>query len=151
MSGPKVFEWSLPPPPPSMLRTLCLPCTNMPLHIPHIHTMETAMPMPLMLICIDTTVNILNMYILSTESAERLIRHRKRLKSIESGDGPSSREELMQRFECGDDTLEHPHHKQVLDLITWQIGIMDAKWCIKPRSTVGLRSTLQHIPTIHIL
>lgn len=29
----------------------------------------------------------------------------------------------------------------LFDLIAWHIGVLDAKWYVKSRSTVGLRST----------
>lgn len=127
-------EWS---PPPLLSPTLVstLQFANMPLHTPHIGTMGMFVVMPLMLMCIDTTINILHMYILFTELAGILHGCRKRLKNIESENGLSSRKEVMKRFECKDDTLEHPHHKQVLDLVAWHIGVTDDNWYLKPKST----------------
>lgn len=54
--------------------------------------MKITMTMLSMLTCIGTTINILNVDILS-------------------------KEEMMQRFKSEDDTVEHPHYKQTLDLV----------------------------------
>lgn len=34
-----------------------------------------------------------------------------------------------------EDDIEHPHNKQVMDLVVWRVGVFDDRWYIKPRST----------------
>lgn len=43
--------------------------------------------------------------------------------------------------------MEHPHVKQILDIITWHIGVLDARWYVKPRSTCWFDEYLFNIYT----
>ena len=39
------------------------------------------------------------------------------------------------RYEPDEEEFEHMHVKQVYDLLAWHIGVEDARWYVKPRST----------------
>ena len=41
----------------------------------------------------------------------------------------------MRRHEFEEDTLEYPHIKQIFDVLAWHIGVENARWYVKPRST----------------
>ena len=46
-----------------------------------------------------------------------------------------------------DDTLEYPHEKHILDLVTWHTHGLDTKWYVKPRSTCWFEEYLFNIYT----
>ena len=48
---------------------------------------------------------------------------------------------------CGveEDELEHPHDKQIFDLLAWHAGVMDNIWYVKPRSTCWFEEYLFNI------
>ena len=46
-----------------------------------------------------------------------------------------------------DEDLEHPHVKQVFDLLPWHIGLENARWYVKPRSTCWFEEYLFNIYT----
>lgn len=35
----------------------------------------------------------------------------------------------------GENGLEHPHNKQLTNVVAWLVGVMNDHWYIKPRST----------------
>ena len=43
--------------------------------------------------------------------------------------------------------MEHPHVKQIFELLAWHIGVMDARWYVKPRSTCWFEEYLFNIYT----
>jgi hypothetical protein len=53
----------------------------------------------------------------------------------------------LRRRDEEEDALEHPHVKQMVDLIAWHIGAIDAKWYVKPRSTCWFDEYLINIYT----
>ena len=53
----------------------------------------------------------------------------------------------MSRHEHEEEGLEHLHVKQVLDLLAWHIGVVDARWYVKPRSTCWFEEHLFNIYT----
>ena len=46
-----------------------------------------------------------------------------------------------------DDDLEHPHVKQVFDLLAWHAHVLHARWYVKPRSTCWFEEYLFNIYT----
>ena len=46
-----------------------------------------------------------------------------------------------------EEEMEHPHVKQILDIITWHIGVLDARWYVKPKSTCWFEEYLFNIYT----
>ena len=46
-----------------------------------------------------------------------------------------------------DITMEHAHVKQIFDLVAWHIGVLNAKWYVKPRSTCWFNEYLFNIYT----
>ena len=46
-----------------------------------------------------------------------------------------------------EEALENPHDKQVMDLLAWQVDVLDAKWYVKPMSTCWFEGYLLNIYT----
>ena len=46
-----------------------------------------------------------------------------------------------------EDALDYPHVKQTVDLLTWHIGVENARWYVKPRSTCWFEEYLFNIYT----
>lgn len=118
------------------------PCTgpaNIPLHLaPNPHSMATpdiTAAIRIVLTCIDVCIVMIAMYTISTEASKGHLAHKNKLKMRRNVDNVyiSSRSQLEHEHE--DDALEHLHEKQVFDLLAWHIGVVDAKWYVKPRST----------------
>ena len=51
------------------------------------------------------------------------------------------------RHEHEEDALEHPHSRQVIDLLAWHIGLENARWYVKPRSICWFEEYLFNIYT----
>lgn len=70
-----------------------------------------------MMTMIDMFIIMMNIYIASTEASNAHIAYRKKLKSTveEHGFGPMSK--TLDMHESEEDALEHPHEKQILDLV----------------------------------
>ena len=83
---------------------------------------------------------MVTMYITSTETCEAHIAQRKKKMRVEA-------DVHWSRHEIDDDRLDHLHVKQFLDLIAWHIGVLDAKWYVKPRSTCWFDEYLFNIYT----
>ena len=107
-------------------------------------TPTTSMSMPaldiptairMVITCIDICVVMLTTYTASAEASREYIAHRRRFRRRGLGEAPSSSNAELRRRDEEEDALEHPHVKQMVDLIAWHIGAIDAKWYVKPRST----------------
>ena len=97
--------------------------------------------------CTDMSVVMVSIYMASMDATEAHIVHRKKLRSG-GGDGVArSRTNALALREDDDNTLEFLHVKQLSDLIAWHIGVMDAKWYVKPRSTCWFEEYLFNIYT----
>ena len=53
----------------------------------------------------------------------------------------------LRRHEHDEVALPHPHVKQVADLLAWHIGVENARWYVKPRSTCWFDEYLFNIYT----
>ena len=49
--------------------------------------------------------------------------------------------------ESEEDALEHPHEKQIFDILAWHNSIVDTRWYVKPRSTCWFEEYLFKIYT----
>lgn len=78
---------------------------------------------------------MLTTYITSSEACEAHIALRKKRKRRDAEDGSITPYAAAARLEAEEDGLEHPFVKQFTDLIAWHIGVLDAKWYVKPISS----------------
>lgn len=84
---------------------------------------------------IMTCMVMMTIYITSMEAREAHIAHRKKLKRRDDDDVSITPHCTLGRHEHEEVALEHPHVKQIFYLIAWHIGVIDAKWYVKPRLT----------------
>ena len=100
-----------------------------------------------LLACIDICVLMITMHIATTDASEGLCAQRKKQKRG-SGEVPtSSMRFILEEHDSDGEQTEHTHAKQLLDLLTWHIGVLDAKWYVKPRSTCWFDEYLFNIYT----
>ena len=85
--------------------------------------------------CIDLCMAMVAIYITSTEASLANVAHRKKLKNRDGDDISSIERTARGRHEADEVALHHPHAKQVADLLAWHIGVENARWYVKPRST----------------
>ena len=97
--------------------------------------------------CIDMCVVMMAMYIASMDASKAHIAHRKKLKRGESDDVCMARPSELLLCEDDDEAFEFLHMKQISDLVALHIGVMDAKWYVKPRSTCWFEEYLFNIYT----
>lgn len=90
---------------------------------------------------------MITMYTTSTEAREGHLAHRNKLRRKKNEDDVYISLHNQLEHEDEDNVLEHPHVKQVFDLLAWHIGVMDAKWCVKPRLTCWFEEYLFNIYT----
>ena len=124
---------------------------NIPLqHAPNTNTLDTrdvTSVIRILLSCIDICVVMVTMFIASTDKSESHLARRKQLKRRREEDVTIGPQSTVVRQEPEEDALDHPHVKQVLDLCAWHIGVEDAKWYVKPRSTCWFEEYLFNIYT----
>ena len=92
-------------------------------------------------------VAMVAMYITSTEASNAHVAHRKQMKRTNGGDVCVSPLGTMRSHESEEDALEHPHMKQIFDVLAWHIGVESARWYVKPRSTCWFEEYLFNIYT----
>lgn len=51
----------------------------------------------------------------------------KKMARVDAEEIPMASRTALERNEPEDDALEHPHVRQVIDLLTWHIGVEDAR------------------------
>ena len=90
---------------------------------------------------------MLSMYITSTEASSAHCAHRKRLRRVSENEQHQSALTALERQETEEDTFELPHAKQVLDLLAWHVGVLNARWYVKPRSTCWFQEYIFDIYT----
>ena len=100
----------------------------------------------LVMSCIDICVAMVTMFITSTEaSGSHLAQRRKfRREGSEHRMPPNHTDDL---HDPEDNAMKHLHVRQIFDLIAWHIGVLDAKWYVKPRSTCWFNEYLFNIYT----
>ena len=130
------------------------PCggtTTIPLQLaPNQHLVlpqDIAMAIRIVSTCIDICMAMLAVYITSTEASEAHIRHRKKLKRSDSDDISVAPSRTLRRHDDNEATLPHPHVKQVVGPVAWHIGVENARWYVKPRSTCWFEEYLFNIYT----
>ena len=99
------------------------------------------------MVSIDICVVMLTMYISSMEASEAHIAQRRKLRRLEGEGSSSAPNYTSDRHDPEDNTLHLRHVKQISDLVAWYIGILDAKWYVKPRSTCWFNEYLFKIYT----
>ena len=87
------------------------------------------------------------MYITSTESIAGHFAHRKQTRRVDERDVSMASSTAFARHEHEEDALEHPHSRQVIDLLAWHIGLENARWYVKPRSICWFEEYLFNIYT----
>ena len=90
------------------------------------------------------------MVIMHTTSMDANSTHfaqRKKLRGGEDAGVTDSYRNAACHYEHDEEELEHPHTKQIVDLLAWHIGALDARWYVKPRSTCWFEEYLFNIYT----
>ena len=59
----------------------------------------------------------------------------------------SSTHHVVELHEEEEDPLQHPHSKQMWDLLAWHVSALDSRWYVKPRSTCWFEEYLFNIYT----
>ena len=123
----------------------------MPLHPPEqtvqMQEMSTSNAIGIEMACIDICVAMLAMHITYTESDGAHIAQRRKLRRREGEEHHLGPYQTVDRVDLEDNAMEHMHVKQIFDLIAWHIGVLDAKWYVKPRSTCWFNEYLFNIYT----
>ena len=126
------------------------PATN-PLHLrPSPNSMvalDISTVIPILLLCIDMCVAMVAMHRTATEECDAQFARRKKLRAGEEAESSSSAHIALERRGDNEEELEHPHVKQIFDLLAWHIGVLDARWYVKPRSTCWFEEYLFNIYT----
>ena len=124
---------------------------NIPLHVdPTTNSMvvqDYSSAIRLVLNCIDICMVMLTMFIASTEATESHFGRMKQLKRVDGEDVSMGPHSTLLRREFEEDALEHPHGKQIIDLLAWHTRVEDARWYVKPRSTCWFEEYLFNIYT----
>ena len=77
-----------------------------------------------------------------------LILHIRRKKKCRvEDDGLVRMRKTLKMHESEEDALEHPHEKQIFDILAWHNSIVDTRWYVKPRSTCWFEEYLFKIYT----
>jgi hypothetical protein len=96
---------------------------------------------------IDISVSILEMHNASMEATKALVAHRRKTKRGCEDDDTGTPQGAFSTLDSDDEVLELPHEKQVHDLLAWHVGLLNAKWYVKPRSTCWFEEYLFNIYT----
>ena len=97
--------------------------------------------------CIDICVVMVTMFLASTEAIDSHSARRRQSQRRDGEDDSMAPQPRLTRYELEEDELEHPHGKQVIDLLAWHIGAENARWYVKPRSTCWFEEYLFNIYT----
>ena len=123
----------------------------MPLHHPTNTSFKSEAGTPhalqLVLACLNMCVVMLTFYISSTEASNALLAQRRKSRRRVGEGSCSLPRYTLDRHEPEDNTLHLRHVKQISDLVAWHIGVLDAKWYVKPRSTCWFNEYLFNIYT----
>ena len=145
-------------PPPRPPPSPCIPAAfpevvpaNIPLHLPQIPcsvpTDDVATAFQLLMSCIDICVAILAIHTTSAEGKETHCAQRKQLKRQHSEDECIAPRVTLGHHMSHHDVMDNPHVRQIVDLVAWHIGVEDARWYVKPRSTCWFEEYLFNIYT----
>jgi hypothetical protein len=109
--------------------------------------MDTLKFMRMVMTCIDICVVLLAMHTTTNESSEAHIAQRRKLRRRGLEEHYAAPHRMLALQDTEDITMEHAHVKQIFDLVAWHIGILNAKWYVKPRSTCWFNEYLFNIYT----
>ena len=70
---------------------------------------------------------MMSMYITSTDARAGGLAHRKKLRTALEDSGQETAHMAYARRDNEEEELEHPHVKQILDLLAWHVGVLDAR------------------------
>ena len=87
------------------------------------------------------------MHISTLDASKSQSGHRKKSRRSLDDGSSTSRTGQSGRLGPGHDTLAHTHAKQLIDIVAWHVGVLDAKWYVKPRSTCWFEEYLFNIYT----
>lgn len=131
--------------------TPCTGAANIPLHLaPNPHSLaipDITTAIRIVMVCINICMLMITMYTTSTEASEGYLAHRNKLRRRNNEEDVSISLCNQLEHEHKDDALQHPHVKQVFDLLAWHIGVAGAEWYVKPRSTCWFEEYLFNIYT----
>lgn len=124
---------------------------SIPLELPEqqgsISSLHTRAILPVLALCIDMTVAIIDMQIATTEAIERQDRCRKK-KSLRLDDTLPLQSRTTSLGRCSEEgTQNHKHAHAIFNLLACHIGIEAARWYVKPRSTCWFEEYLFKIYT----
>ena len=134
------------PPPPATKGSGALPLlpfgggVSIPLHPPLESEGEISEPritaaIPVIMACINMSIAIMHMYTTTSEATKTQLSNKKRSKRCTKDIGVDAAPNPFARHAPEEDELEHPHTKELFDLLAWHVHVQDAKWYVKPRST----------------
>ena len=103
--------------------------------------------LPIIMASIDLAVVMLCMQTSAMEATRTNFSHKKKTKRDDHGLCSDLGNTSYPQLESNEDDLQHPHEKQMHDLVAWHIQGLDAKWYVKPRSTCWFEEYLFNIYT----
>ena len=103
--------------------------------------------LPIIMANIDLAVVMLCMQTSAMEASRTNFSHKKKTKRDNHGLCSDLGNTSYPQLESNEDDLQHPHEKQMHDLVAWHIQGLDAKWYVKPRSTCWFEEYLFNIYT----
>ena len=109
--------------------------------------MDVASAMRIVLTCIDICLAMVAIHTTSTNASEAHFAQRKKLRGREDVGFFGLPHNACGQYEPDEEEMEHPHVKQIFDLLAWHIGVLDARWYVKPRSTCWFEEYLFDIYT----
>ena len=110
-------------------------------------TIDVTSTIHMVLTCIDICVVMLTMFLASSEASHSHSSRKKQSSRRHGEDTTLAPHGRLARYGLEEDELEHPHRKQVIDLLAWHIGVENARWYVKPRSTCWFEEYLFNIYT----
>ena len=146
------------PPPPATKGSGALPLlpfgggVSIPLHPPLESEGEISEPritaaISVIMACINMSIAIMHMYTTTSEATKTQLSNKKRSKRCTEDIGVDAAPNPFARHALEEDELEHPHTKELFDLLAWHVHVQDAKWYVKPRSTCWFEEYLFNIYT----
>ena len=108
---------------------------------------DVSVAMRTILACIDICMVVMAMYTTSTETTTSHLEQRKKLRRGSDNVVPPPTHTATERRGLEEDALDYPHAKQVFDLLAWHVGMLNARWYVKPRSTCWFEEYLFNIYT----
>ena len=109
--------------------------------------LDVSRVIPILLQCIKMCVAMVALHTTSTEALEAQFAHRKKPRRGEEASSSGSPQVGITRLRYEEEEPSHPHLKQILDLVAWHVGVLDARWYVKPRSTCWFDEYLFNIYT----